>query len=572
MFGDHHLRVPVGADAHRWRTFPAERVLVVAARTVTSTVRTLEALPSLLRGDPRVAVVFAYDDTSAFNAGVLDVLHDAGCRVMPWGQLRDISPDLVLTASENIEVPEGDYPVLVLPHGVGFQKYVPDSRSSRTRLSGVVSDSLLASGRAWLAVSHPAQREQLRSAHPESAGRTVLVGDPCLDEIVASRPLRRAYRKALGVADHQRLVVVSSTWGPTSLLGRQPDLPARLLAGLCYDGHRVAAVVHPNVWSAHGAWQIRAHQSAALDAGLLLMPPVHAWRAAVAAADVVVGDHGSVTLYAAASGRPVLLAAFGEDSVAGTAAADLAATAHHLDLHGNVPQQIEDAVREHRPETYARLAERAFADPGRALPRMRALLYELLKLPEPSSPPPAARTLPVPDVVPTPVTAWEVVTSAAWGADEPAVQVTRFPASVAPPAREDAAAMPGSFTHLACCESESDSRLVESASVVLGARPASTAGGAQRWIRETLARLPGCLAAATTVRGGGCLVGLRDGRVVEATPTGVGRDPGLAAAAVYACVRAGAALDDVWLKLRITGVGDENVLVGLRPRLPAGDD
>ena len=37
---------------------------VVAARTVTSTVRVLEALPAVLRGDSRVAVVFAYDPGS----------------------------------------------------------------------------------------------------------------------------------------------------------------------------------------------------------------------------------------------------------------------------------------------------------------------------------------------------------------------------------------------------------------------------------------------------------------------------------------------------------------------------
>lgn len=71
LFGSGQLRVPVGRDAHRWSTFQGERTLIVAARTVTSTVRVLETLPSLLRDDPRVTVVFAYDDTSAFNSGVL---------------------------------------------------------------------------------------------------------------------------------------------------------------------------------------------------------------------------------------------------------------------------------------------------------------------------------------------------------------------------------------------------------------------------------------------------------------------------------------------------------------------
>lgn len=111
MHTERPLRVPVGRDAERWRTFPGERTPVVAARTVVSTTRVLECLPAVLRDDSRVSVVFAYDPTSAFNDGVLDLLHDSGCRVMPWSQLGDVSPDPVLTASENVDLPEGTCPV-----------------------------------------------------------------------------------------------------------------------------------------------------------------------------------------------------------------------------------------------------------------------------------------------------------------------------------------------------------------------------------------------------------------------------------------------------------------------------
>ncbi|WP_405644397.1 hypothetical protein [Streptomyces sp. NBC_00019] len=353
---------------------------MVAARTVTSTVRVLESLPALLRDDHRVTVVFAYDPTSAFGAGVLDVLRETGCRVMPWEQLADITPDLILSASENVDLPEGDCPVLILPHGVGFQKLVPDSRGPRERLSGVVPDALLESGRAWLAISHPSQEEQLLATHPKAAGRTLLVGDPCFDELTASRAMRAAYREALGVAEGQRLVMVSSTWGPTSLLGTQPDLPARLLAQLPYDNYKVGAIVHPNVWSAHGAWQLRALQASALDAGLMLMPAVHAWRPALVAADVLVGDHGSVSLYGASCGTPLLLAAFGADAVPDTAAHTMAALAPRLDPHGNLREQIEDALREHTPERYAEVSTRAFDEPGHALARLRTALYHLLRL------------------------------------------------------------------------------------------------------------------------------------------------------------------------------------------------
>jgi hypothetical protein len=559
----------VGSDAHRWGTFHGERILVVAARTVTSTVRVLEVLPSLLRGEDRVTVVFAYDPTSAFNDGVLGLLHDAGCRVMPWAQLGDIAPDLILSASENIDVPEGDCPVLVLPHGVGFQKLVPDSRSARDRLSGAVPDSLLESGRAWLAVSHPAQEEQLLATHPKAAGRTLLVGDPCFDELVASRTRRRAYREALGVADHQRLVMVSSTWGPTSLLGTDPDLLPRLLAQLPCDEYRVGAIIHPNVWSAHGAWQIRTLQAAALDAGLLLMPIVHAWRPALVAADVLVGDHGSVTLYGASAGIPLLLAAFGGDAVPGTAVHHLASVAPRLDPRGSLRQQVEDVVREHTPDRYASVAARAFAEPGHALARLRTAVYHLLKLPEPSSPPPAPLVLPVPDPPAASVASWQVTTDVTGNSAVPTITVRRVPATVTAYG-ENRPESATCFTHLSCADDERDLRLTESASVFVRRDRAPTSVEALEWIEDTLTRLPGSLLASSAVRGGSCLVGLRDGRVVEAAVTGPASDAGLPAAVVYACLRAGLALDGAQVTLRIGDLRDEDVVLRLRPALPSG--
>ncbi|MEV0444837.1 hypothetical protein AB0I46_38610 [Streptomyces spectabilis] len=535
------LRALVGDDAWRWSTFQGSRTLVVAARTVTSTVRILECLPALLRGDARVTVVFAHDPTSAFSEGVTDVLHDAGCRVLPWDRLGDIAPDLVLSASENIDVPDGDYPVLVLPHGVGFQKLVPDSRTPRSRLSGAVPDALLDTGRAWLATSHPDQERQLLAAHPKAAGHTLPVGDPCFDELLASRGHAAAYKAALGVAAGQRLVLVSSTWGPTSLLGRAPELPARLLAALPCDEYRVAAVLHPNVWSAHGPWQIRTVQAAALDAGLLLVPPVHAWRSALVAADAVVGDHGSVTLYGAALGKPVLLGAYGSDAVPGTAVAHLARTAPRLDLDGDLGAQLAAALREPSSSASAEVARLAFAEPGRALPRLRAALYRLIGLPEPPGDAPSALVLPPPRAESRDVTSWAVTTSLTGGA-RPVVDVRRRPAAVSRADGDTAR----TYAHLACDEAERDRRLTESASVLTAARPASSAAAARRWARDALCRFPGALLAASAVAGGGdggeVVVGLRDGRAVV-VGTREATAPGLAAAVVYTCLRAGLPLE-----------------------------
>ncbi|MFE2847651.1 hypothetical protein ACFXKS_29700 [Streptomyces scopuliridis] len=556
------LRVPVGHDARRWSTFHGEKTLIVAARTVTSTVRVLETLPALLRDDSRVTVVFAYDPTSAFNDGVLDLLHDAGCRIMPWAQLAGVGPDLIISASENVDVPEDSCPVLVLPHGVGFQKLVPDSRAPRTRLSGVVPDSLLEAGRAWLAISHPEQEEQLLTTHPKAAGRTLLVGDPTFDQLCTSLPQADVYKRALGVADGQRLVVVSSTWGPTSLIGRDPELPARLLGTLPYDEYQVAAIIHPNVWSGHGSWQIHTLQTTALRAGLLLIPPIHAWQPALVAADVVIGDHGSVTLYGSALGKPVLLAAYGDDAVPGTAIARLGQAAPRLDTRHDPRGQIEAAVRDHTPGRYAEISAHAFAEPGQALARLRTAVYRLMNLTEPDTAPAPPLALPRPATPAADVTSWAVATTASSDAGQWTVTVRRHPAAVS----DGGAGDPDTFLHLACDEEERDRRLIESASALIRHTPAPTAVAALRWIGRTLERLPGSRLAATAVggSGGGCLVGLRDGRVVEATATGPADDPGLPAAVVYTCLLAGAPLDDIIVTLRIGGVREEDVALRLR--------
>ncbi|MFJ6015444.1 hypothetical protein [Streptomyces sp. NPDC092952] len=568
-----HARRPpalIGPDARRWRTFQSDRTLVVAARTVTSTARVLECLPALLRGDTRVAVVFAYDSTSAFSGGVLDLLHDAGCQVIAWDHVPAAAPDLIVSASENIDVPDGDCPVLVLPHGIGFQKHVPDSRARRSRLSGVVPDRLLESGRAWLAISHPGQEEQLLATHPKAAGRTLLIGDPAFDEMLVSLDRAAAYRAALGVPDGRRLVVLSSTWGPTSLLGRHPDLPARLLAALPYDEFRVAAIVHPNVWSGQSPWQLRVSQAAALEAGLILVPPVHAWRPALVAADAVVGDHGSVTLYGAALGKPVLLAAFGSDAVQGTAADSLGRSAPRLDPMGDLARQVADVVGTHTAQRYRTVADQAFAEPGRALRHLRTALYRLMGLAEPSPGVPDRVALPAPEHTGSPVSSWTVSSTVRRDGARQAVTVRRRPAAVSRAGHEAAYEVSGTFTHLACDDRERDLRRVESASVLTRHEPLPTAAGAVRWIEETLDRLPGCRLAAVALGAGGCLVGLRDGRIVEATVTGPPVDPGLPAAIVYTLLLAGSAPGDTEAVLRIGDAREEDVLLRTRPRPAAG--
>ncbi len=121
------------------------------------------------------------------------------------------------------------------------------------------------------------QLERLRRSCPDAAGVGVVAGDPCYDRLAASLPARDAYRHALG-ADDRKLVAVSSTWGPGSVLSRCPGLLRTLVDELPADDYQIAAIVYPGIWSWHGARQVCAWYADCVERGPLLVPPEEGWR------------------------------------------------------------------------------------------------------------------------------------------------------------------------------------------------------------------------------------------------------------------------------------------------------
>ncbi|WP_239646061.1 hypothetical protein [Nocardiopsis valliformis] len=524
-----YARANAGPEAHRWQTFPDTPVVLALARTFTSAVRVLEAL-AVFRGDTRVRVLFAFDGTSAFNAGTETLLEGVEAGLIPWSDRLAVGPDLVVTATENADMAAFDCPVVVLPHGIGFQKYVPDHRTRQVRLSGVPRPEFHDADNIHLVLSHPAQREQLRAARIPLAEHAQVVGDPAHDRLVSGLRLRDHYRSRLGVRPDQRLVVTTSTWGPGGLLGSRPRLPGALLGALPHDDYRVAAVVHPNVWFAHSPWQVRHMLADALDAGLLLMPPEAGWGAALVSADCVIGDHGSVTLYGAALDHPMLLGALGEESVPGTAVSELVRTAPWLAQEG-LRAQVEQAIDTHVPGQHREAADLAFAHKGRGGQRLTELLYRLLGVapPEDAGHDGTQRALPQPEPDPSSGTprAFEVH---GWAEGVKEVVIERFPAA----AREVPDPPPGAVRHLSVFESEKRHALANSASVVC--REPDRDPGSAGWLERALELHVGAFASAEPVPEGTAVL-LRDGRRFLVRSE-AGADPVLAAAVLYTAVRA----------------------------------
>jgi hypothetical protein len=282
-----------------------------------------------------------------------------------------------------------------VPHGAGHNKLVvsrtADGAVAARGAYGLDQQNLVRGGRvvpAAIVLPHRADLAILGRQCPEALPVAEVAGDPCYDQILLSRPRRADYRRALGVPPGALLLVTASTWGTASLFGQLTDLHDRLLAELPQDRYRVIALTHPNVWYGHGPRQVRAWRGGAMRRGLALVPPEAEWLGAILAADAVIGDAGSSTVYAAAAGVPVVLGTFpGEEVVPGSAAAVLADTAPRLVPDAPIAGQLADAVRCHRAELSASVAARVTSEPGRFDRNMRRLIYRMLGLTQPSSVP-----------------------------------------------------------------------------------------------------------------------------------------------------------------------------------------
>lgn len=214
-----------------------------------------------------------------------------------------------------------------------------------------------------------------------------VVGDPCYDRIRAGRRLRQSYRDALGLEAGQKLVVVTSTWSDSSLLGGAAHQLERLIGQLPRPEYRVVLLIHPNVYAAYGAYRVRAWWGHLADRGLILTGPEHDWQPFLVAADYIVGDHGSVTLYGSAVGVPVLLGTYREADVhPSSGAAVLAAIAPRLVASVPVRAQLAQADEQFDAEAMAGVSALISSEPGGFARHTRSLLYGMLGLGQPAGP------------------------------------------------------------------------------------------------------------------------------------------------------------------------------------------
>ncbi|QXE35657.1 hypothetical protein KQY30_16725 [Streptomyces sp. GMY02] len=390
------------ARSRQWLTLAGRKKVLAIAHTLTYVKRLLDVL-SLLEADFRVQVVFTVPP-HVFGDEVPRYLAQLGSPLLPWEEAKRLRFDLALAAGPQ-GVADVSAPLIALPHGANYVKRIVGAGEAEAGVAGLRRRDIMPDGKtlpAALVVPHRDELRELARSCPEALPVAHVIGDPAHDRITASLPLRDAYRRALGLTDGRELVVFASTWGPGSSFGRIEALVPRLIGELPADRYRTAVLVHPNVWSGHGPWQIRAWLAECSRRGIAIVPPEADWRSVLIAAHRLLGDHGSVTLYGTLTGAPILLTGSPAEEINPMSpAAALAMTAPTLSPAHPLVSQLDYAAAEYREEEYAAIASRITSEPGGFNRRMRRLMYEVLGLGQPAHEP---LTVPLP--MPPPLKAW----------------------------------------------------------------------------------------------------------------------------------------------------------------------
>ncbi|MGV9362268.1 hypothetical protein [Amycolatopsis sp. NPDC003731] len=330
-----------------------------------------------------VDIKFVFEPGSHFGDKVVADLADKGARVISWERALETEFDVILAAHASAQLAELRAPVVVLPHGAGNYRLVEYTTGDRTSPTGLARSQLLGpDGKPTVArilLPHPSLLDYLRETCPEVAGLAVVLGDPVLDRMRANRHRREEFRRALGLSCGRRLVVISSTWGEYSLWARHPDLARSLLGSLPMDEYRVAQVLHPNIWQAESAYGIQNCLRDELGSGLLLVPHLSSWEAVLLSADIVIGDHGSVSVYGPALDIPFLLGADGRAELTpGSPVAELCTSAVRLDPAAPLEPQLDRAITHHDPAVLRPALNRMFVNDGDARNTVCDTLYEVM--------------------------------------------------------------------------------------------------------------------------------------------------------------------------------------------------
>ncbi len=157
-------------DDDRWDTWETRAEVLAVTRTLTSATRVLDVL-SLLRPQDGIRCYVTVNPGSAFTAG-LDAYLDSlpGITVLSWREATRRTFDVAVACTVNRSMHRlRPTPLLVLPHGVGYNRLVGPTTGDSHSPAGLSRQELTWRGEVVpevICLSHPEQAERLARSCP----------------------------------------------------------------------------------------------------------------------------------------------------------------------------------------------------------------------------------------------------------------------------------------------------------------------------------------------------------------------------------------------------------------------
>jgi len=131
--GDRSPLTEVKPHRSRWRTTATTRTVLAVVHNVTAATRLFDVLP-IVATDPRVQVVFTCPGSSAFTDGTVQYLRRHRAAVLSWRRALAMKPHLAITASSGGELHRIRAPLISIPHGMGYNKFLKIGKSENRKI------------------------------------------------------------------------------------------------------------------------------------------------------------------------------------------------------------------------------------------------------------------------------------------------------------------------------------------------------------------------------------------------------------------------------------------------------
>lgn len=373
----------VWAVQRRRANKPVKRVLLPAAHVMA--LAYLDRFQQTLADDPRLRfTVTSYSRLPHTHRQIKRWSRERGLRYVPYQLSRVMRWDLIAIAEHHgAKAFNPSVPKVLINHSISGGKLEKNGLPYRYGRH----HTHFPDGQSVYSKIFEASKEvytQTVAQRPELGPIIAVVGDLCADELLALRSQREAIRRKLGFSDDQTVVLIQSTWGPTSLMETVGKALIEQAAALQNDSrYRFILSTHPHHWDGTGSVDTSygRYLSQQAQRGFHVIRPQDDWRPYMAASDMAITDHTSLSVTYALLGNPMLFVA---NDAAGVIESmpvgQLMSFLPCLKGPDHLSQQIEAAIQQFPKERLAALAKQINAHPGEAAQRVRNETYQLLNL------------------------------------------------------------------------------------------------------------------------------------------------------------------------------------------------